>query len=60
MVRDYLRKLELKLRELEHLIEKKEVEIEIISEEVATVRGKLHFIDGSVLRFHGADFFRRV
>jgi len=51
LVRDYLRKLELKLRDIEHLIDKKEIEIEIISEELATVRGKLYFIDNSVLDF---------
>lgn len=51
MVREYLGKLEAKLSEIGPLLEKKEVKIEIISEEIALVKGKIEFLDGSVLDF---------
>jgi hypothetical protein len=51
LVRDYLRELEAKLDDIAPLVEKKEVKIEIVSEEVAVVKGMIELFDGSILNF---------
>jgi len=51
LVRRYLRELEAKLSDIGPLLERKELKIDIISEEMAVVKGEIEFFDGSILNF---------